>query len=457
MKSKLELLLNKEKFDPNKIFSNFKITEFAFKKANAYAQFLTKMSKQPLECYGYLLADKNDNELVTNIYLLKQEVTESDCNVLPEGKEEFHNFIKESNYTLVGWWHSHGSFDTFHSHTDENNMKNRLASTNNKKFVGKRERNLLSKNPDYILSDKDGITKLKIYNNGEKKIILELSDFSLVQNKNSKIRRLYESLNKNSFFVYSLVVNQKGKKPYCEIMFTNPDSGSSDNKVLEVKIMETEGKVIPYKEIKEDISTKIFYDGKSIAELRKSRLDELLDGRKREYENEDKNDDEGKAEELQKPPRKYLSDNGKIKKIIYETNKRVSGYQVFLKNLSKEENFHVIYNGLCGIKKDLKTKEFLINKYRAEELDDDSRSTLSSINGIYSDVQRKKNYYISHFERKIISMQRNISVINEGIKDVENKRGLTKPKKLRDFNEKLGYQKENLCKYENFKKFFEGL
>jgi len=118
----LETLVNNNQDNHS---NNFRITKGAFSKAMTYAKVIGKIAGGGMECYGYLLkpSDSLDN-IITDIYFAADQSDSSAyVRVSEEGVYQASQELDPKGYMIVGWWHSHGTFSTFHSGTDVDNFK----------------------------------------------------------------------------------------------------------------------------------------------------------------------------------------------------------------------------------------------------------------------------------------------------------------------------------------------
>jgi proteasome lid subunit RPN8/RPN11 len=117
----LEELVREETVASN----TYKITKGAFNKAMTYAKAIGQLAGTGMECYGYLLkpSDGLDNT-VTDIFLAPNQTNQSAyVRVSAEGVYQSSQEIEPKGMMIVGWWHSHGTFSTFHSGTDVHNFE----------------------------------------------------------------------------------------------------------------------------------------------------------------------------------------------------------------------------------------------------------------------------------------------------------------------------------------------
>ncbi|MBL7100770.1 MAG: hypothetical protein ISS23_02325 [Nanoarchaeota archaeon] len=191
-------------------FSDFKITKSALTKAFAYAQIVNKLFDERLEITFWLTSEYKPlfSGVVSDIYCPKQLVTTHNC---IETREVYEEIVNEGN-VMVGWCHSHGFHDTFHSRDDEEKFKH--------KYIG-----LLS----------GGGTQTKIQKNEN-----SVEDVS---------------------FAYSLVINDHFSKPYKEIVMENHTTGElihrkDKNEDIPLTVIDDK-KELDYKGIVSDIKENV--------------------------------------------------------------------------------------------------------------------------------------------------------------------------------------------------------
>lgn len=112
------------KSEDYKEINTIKITKEAFDKANQIAQRVVNVFKSPNEVYLHMLngRDKEDN-VVREVYIPHQNVTPSLCKTDTPYEYKDRENISKQNYKIIGWAHSHGNFNPFHSGTDYDNLK----------------------------------------------------------------------------------------------------------------------------------------------------------------------------------------------------------------------------------------------------------------------------------------------------------------------------------------------
>jgi proteasome lid subunit RPN8/RPN11 len=103
----------------------YKITKGAFNKAMTYAKAIGQLAGTGMECYGYLLKPVDSfDDIVTDIFLAPNQTNQAAyVRVSAEGVYQSSQEIEPRGLMMVGWWHSHGTFSTFHSGTDVRNFE----------------------------------------------------------------------------------------------------------------------------------------------------------------------------------------------------------------------------------------------------------------------------------------------------------------------------------------------
>ena len=107
-----------------------RITKGAYEKAMLYAKLVSEIAGSGMECYGYLLKPKDSVEdIVTDVYLGDgQDALSAHVYLSGEGVKRAMDEMEPMGYQIVGWWHSHGTMDTFHSGWDKRNFLTVLHS-----------------------------------------------------------------------------------------------------------------------------------------------------------------------------------------------------------------------------------------------------------------------------------------------------------------------------------------
>jgi len=193
------------------------ITRSALNKANTYARLVCDVLEKSAECYGYLISPRGiKDRLVRDVYLAPNQVSSCDVKVSGEEVISAGRDIDKMGYKVLGWWHSHADFDPFHSGTDDENMMkvlNAIAATN---FV-------TTYRPMPLMSGELGVrrrgTNVEIYevNNPHKKFRLNLSSEEFKARDLGIVKSLVADMPARVGFAYSIVVNARGDKPYCEV------------------------------------------------------------------------------------------------------------------------------------------------------------------------------------------------------------------------------------------------
>lgn len=225
--SKLEALLGQEPEEyiiaapvrKRNLISQAYITRPALDKAYRYAELAYDVLKESLECYGYLISPKDANDRIArDVYLAaNQEASSAGVKVSGEGIIQSGREIDKMGYRVLGWWHSHADFDTFHSGIDDENMikiLNAIAPVNY--VVENRQMPLFSGN----LGTRKRGNSLEIYdiNNPDRKLNLDMlkgEDFN--PKELAAIQGARVNMPVRVGFAYSIVVNANRDKPYCEI------------------------------------------------------------------------------------------------------------------------------------------------------------------------------------------------------------------------------------------------
>ncbi len=227
MKNKLELLLSQEPIEEeceahipvkrNPIAQAY-ITRSALNKAYTYARLACDVLEESVECYGYLITPKDAKDRIArDIYFApNQDVSSTHVRIEGESIIESGRAIDKMSYRVLGWWHSHADFDPFHSGTDDENMMkvlNAIAATN---FVTTyRHMPLMSGELEVRRRGRD----IEIYdvNNSNKKLRLNLGSKDFNAQDLGIVKGITTNMPVRTGFAYSVVVNARGDKPYCEV------------------------------------------------------------------------------------------------------------------------------------------------------------------------------------------------------------------------------------------------
>ena len=105
-----------------------RLTRGCYEKIMLYAALTSRITNIGMECYGYLLREKwKTDELITNMYFADDQLVSSAyVQVTVEGIRKAMQEVSRRGCEIVGWWHSHGSFNVFHSGTDVKNFESVL-------------------------------------------------------------------------------------------------------------------------------------------------------------------------------------------------------------------------------------------------------------------------------------------------------------------------------------------
>lgn len=112
-------------------FNKVKITQRALDKGKYISKRLYELAGSDYEIYLYMLGDKSNKEpIIDDLYIGIDQTVEPDyCEISPHGKIRTSYDIKDNlEKRILGWSHSHGSIETFHSHKDRENLKKFVAS-----------------------------------------------------------------------------------------------------------------------------------------------------------------------------------------------------------------------------------------------------------------------------------------------------------------------------------------
>jgi len=181
-------------------FRALRITEHALKKARRYARLVVDEFGSA-ECLGFLLAAPgstvvDDVSLAPEQQASPQSVAVSGEAVLRAGRE-----IEAAGKRAVGWWHSHGTFDPFHSGTDTSSATEvlvQLAASNVHRSSEEIQPSLAA----------DGAM---VFERGFETLRLTLDDAAAPPVRLRLFRRVEVG------FAFSLVVNARGDEPYAEV------------------------------------------------------------------------------------------------------------------------------------------------------------------------------------------------------------------------------------------------
>ncbi len=193
------------------------ISRFAYDKAFRYAALVLQFSRNKnVEIGGFLTKAKDARDRVaTDAFLPReQEVYRGEYvlsaeHVIKAGKE-----LDQQGRKIVGWWHSHGRYETFHSKIDVNNqmvLLNEISPSN------------------YIISPKEKVYRgLQSRVEGNNLIFWDPENQSITyriglktENPELIAQELQILEEKRVGFAYSFVVNHhrwlSKRVPYCEV------------------------------------------------------------------------------------------------------------------------------------------------------------------------------------------------------------------------------------------------
>ena len=116
-------------------FDALHLSRYAYEKAFRYAQLVMQGRIGSLEIGGFLTKPKdNPDRIARDAFLARdQEVGSSFYRVSAEDVSRAGKELAEQGQRIIGWWHSHGRLDTFHSPTDNENqmvLLNQISPSN---------------------------------------------------------------------------------------------------------------------------------------------------------------------------------------------------------------------------------------------------------------------------------------------------------------------------------------
>jgi len=272
------ILENKLKDKTEDFLNEIPITDYAYKKAKAYSSLACKIFRKPLECGGYLITPKNNDDcIVKDIFLSNKQSVESTHYSVDVGTDmDAIKEIENKGYKIMGWWHSHAQFHPFHSLDDDDNFKNLYLAVfpHNKKAL-KREIIQLLDDPLKVNYNKE--------DNGKKYLIVKGSnpfeDYVEIEVNNlSKLVTLgVKSIRRKKYrgvsFAYSLVFNRfYSMPPYAEIAIKYPEKEVIIKKDVKLKEIISDKEILDYHGVLEELKTKLISDDKLIMHKRKKKL-----------------------------------------------------------------------------------------------------------------------------------------------------------------------------------------
>jgi len=192
------------------------LTRYTYEKAFRYAKLVMKRKSRNVEVGGFLIQPKDSTDRIArDAYLAKdQEVRVGFYELSPEDVVKAGRELDEQGQRIIGWWHSHGRFKTFHSDTDD---KNQMILLN-----GISPSNYLSEVKERVIGNVETVVdgdRVMFFDPAEpeKKVEVKLKGASpdLVA---SELKFMEEQ---RIGFAYSLVVNhhrwRRFRVPYCEV------------------------------------------------------------------------------------------------------------------------------------------------------------------------------------------------------------------------------------------------
>ncbi|MDD5192122.1 MAG: Mov34/MPN/PAD-1 family protein [Candidatus Nanoarchaeia archaeon] len=118
------------------------ITKNTLNKIKAYSKIVCE--KGDIECYGFLLNPKSENNhiIYNAILACDQMVSGVEASIGPEGAFKSKAEIENLGYDAIGCWHSHHGMGAWHSGTDDRNLEKLVHS-----IAGNREIILIGNDP----------------------------------------------------------------------------------------------------------------------------------------------------------------------------------------------------------------------------------------------------------------------------------------------------------------------
>jgi proteasome lid subunit RPN8/RPN11 len=223
-----------------------RITAEALRRAQTYAQLVNRHVGNGYECMGFLLGEAGSDVVDSVMLAPGQRVTTASVrvdgqHVLIAGRE-----IEQSGKTVVGWWHSHGHFQNFHSGTDDDNTRDVLLQIAFSNHLDLEEELLPQATDDHgaILSYADGSGSIEIF--GEHVIAQQLVEARIRVRRRSAVG-----------FAYSLVVNARGDEPHAELYMrqwcASCQKNEYDRQVVPIEIVPT----MDDKQLVEEVKAKV--------------------------------------------------------------------------------------------------------------------------------------------------------------------------------------------------------
>ncbi len=103
--------------------SRIKVSERLMKEIRLTANLVSEIVGNGIECEGLILSDYG-NDYAKFSHIPEQDASYASCSSY--GLEKIFNESCKRNQRVLGVWHSHGSFDVFHSSLDDNHLKSSI-------------------------------------------------------------------------------------------------------------------------------------------------------------------------------------------------------------------------------------------------------------------------------------------------------------------------------------------
>ncbi|MBI5355030.1 MAG: hypothetical protein HZB68_01090 [Candidatus Aenigmarchaeota archaeon] len=230
-------------------------------KAAMVSRMVSEVGGGSYEWYGLLVADASNPRVALDFILPeKQEVGGSfvrvDGHYVRKAVDELDNknVRNGTNYKIVGWIHNHASFSTFHSGTDDRNTMDLLGTTSNNtrgyvnKSMGTAPRvSGLWEGDTFIIKGEEGSPDMS-YKIDITKFAPSLG-IDKAKNEIEKILSTPAEMKEKIEigFCYSIVVNNAGSRPHCEIAISAEGKLSNykmeDKKVTELELVDDDSEV----------------------------------------------------------------------------------------------------------------------------------------------------------------------------------------------------------------------
>lgn len=221
-----------------------RISQYAYEKAFDYARLAVKLRGQSVEVGGFLTVPVDSQDRIArDAYLTRdQEVSVVDYKLNAADVARASKELEQNGQRAIGWWHSHGRAQSFHSDIDKKNqmvMLNQIAPSN---YVTTPE----EKTYGGLQSRIDGDELVFWDSQSESRqfrLKLKEADPSIV----AESLRVLDK--KRIGFAYSFVVNWNrwvsNRVPYCEIATRDLCTGCMEAKDTSAK---TDFKIFNYEE-----------------------------------------------------------------------------------------------------------------------------------------------------------------------------------------------------------------